>query len=207
MIKAILFDVGGVIYKHPRSPIPIIFSRIYRQPYADVFMVYRNLKRGLFTGKITADQFILTVGRKFDASIPVAEVKELWIKYYRKFAVPDRTVLRYVKKLRQLYRVYLFSNTVALSSDLNEKIGLFKYFDGRFLSFEMRMKKPDPAVYLAVLKHLNLSGDECVFVDDQEGNLRPAHKLGFRTVHFDLTVMEPEKLKEKLIKLKLLPKN
>ena len=47
--------------------------------------------------------------------------------------------------------------------------------------------KPDPRIYLMVTARLGLEPAECVFVDDQPGNIAGAEAVGMRTVWFDVT--------------------
>ena len=46
--------------------------------------------------------------------------------------------------------------------------------------------KPDPRAFAFVTDGLGLPARECVFVDDQERNIRGAESVGFRTIHFDI---------------------
>ena len=60
--------------------------------------------------------------------------------------------------------------------------------------------KPDPQIYKITLKKLNLSAEECVFVDDILNNIEGAKNLGMQGIHFQT----PEKLRKDLIKIGLL---
>jgi putative hydrolase of the HAD superfamily len=54
---------------------------------------------------------------------------------------------------------------------------------GRVLLSELEgVRKPSPLIYRRALEVLDLSGPECVFVDDHARNLPPA-EAGIRTVH------------------------
>ena len=47
--------------------------------------------------------------------------------------------------------------------------------------------KPDPRIYLMVVERLGIPADDCLFVDDQPGNIAGAQAVGMRTVQFDVT--------------------
>ncbi|MBT2677276.1 HAD-IA family hydrolase, partial [Streptomyces sp. ISL-14] len=55
-------------------------------------------------------------------------------------------------------------------------------FDVHVISEQVRMAKPDPAIYQLTLDHLGLPAQACVFVDDHPRNLPPAETLGITTV-------------------------
>jgi epoxide hydrolase-like predicted phosphatase len=56
-------------------------------------------------------------------------------------------------------------------------------FDVVVLSHEVRMRKPEPEIFLLTADRLALRPSECVFVDDVAAYLAPANELGMGTVH------------------------
>jgi putative hydrolase of the HAD superfamily len=44
------------------------------------------------------------------------------------------------------------------------------------------MRKPELKIYRLTLKKLKVKPEECIFIDDKEKNLKPAKKLGIKTV-------------------------
>jgi putative hydrolase of the HAD superfamily len=51
--------------------------------------------------------------------------------------------------------------------------------------------KPDPRAYLLMAERLGVDATECVFIDDQPGNIAGAQAVGMRTVHLDPVDPEP----------------
>jgi putative hydrolase of the HAD superfamily len=45
--------------------------------------------------------------------------------------------------------------------------------------------KPDPRAYLLMAERMGAEPADCVFIDDQPGNLAGAEAVGMRTVHLD----------------------
>lgn len=45
--------------------------------------------------------------------------------------------------------------------------------------------KPDPRAYLLMAERMGVTPEECVFIDDQPGNIAGAQSVGMRTVHLD----------------------
>ena len=52
-------------------------------------------------------------------------------------------------------------------------------FDGGVASCEVKVNKPDPRIYQALLDKYRLRADESIFIDDRAENLLPASALGF----------------------------
>ncbi|MFL5819587.1 MAG: HAD family hydrolase [Solirubrobacteraceae bacterium] len=56
-------------------------------------------------------------------------------------------------------------------------------FDGTVISGEVGVRKPEPRIYAMGAEAIGLAPEQCVFVDDLPGNLKPARELGMATVH------------------------
>jgi 2-haloacid dehalogenase len=60
----------------------------------------------------------------------------------------------------------------------------FDWFDGITLSGEVKLNKPDPAIFNLLLNKIRYSAPECLLIDDSKPNVDSAKKLGFATIHF-----------------------
>jgi HAD superfamily hydrolase (TIGR01509 family) len=78
------------------------------------------------------------------------------------------------------YRTLLLSNTdperFGFARHRFPEVGLFDEF---VLSYELKLLKPDPAIYLAAADRAGNRPDECVFIDDMEENVAGAVAAGF----------------------------
>lgn len=63
---------------------------------------------------------------------------------------------------------------------MHTTLGYDELFDGCFYSYELRVAKPDPAYFTAVLERLGLPGDAVLFVDDNAANVEAARSVGLR---------------------------
>ncbi len=61
-----------------------------------------------------------------------------------------------------------------------QEAAIFDLFDDIVVSGEERLLKPDPAIYELALKRFGLAGEEAIFIDDREDNVRGAEALGIR---------------------------
>lgn len=55
-------------------------------------------------------------------------------------------------------------------------------FDVVVISGELGVRKPAPEIYALATERLGTPPEQCVFVDDLPGNLKPARALGMATV-------------------------
>lgn len=63
---------------------------------------------------------------------------------------------------------------------MHENLGYAQLFDDTFYSYELRVAKPDPAYFRAVLDRLGVPADEVLFVDDNAANVESARGVGLR---------------------------
>ncbi len=108
------------------------------------------------------------------------------------FADRRRLVMEYdyaagwIRELKERgYRVYLLSN---YSQDHFQYISThFNFFgleDGRVISFEEKLLKPDAAIYETLMRRYGLKAEECVFLDDTEENIVGALNVGMKGIVF-----------------------
>lgn len=71
---------------------------------------------------------------------------------------------------------------------------LLKLFDGVVISGQVGVRKPAPEMYLRGAQSVGLAPEQCVYVDDIAGNLKPARELGMTTVHHVATTTTLDEL-------------
>ncbi len=83
---------------------------------------------------------------------------------------------------------------------VRHKFGFFKLFDEIIVSGQVKLKKPDPAIYNLLLQKIHCSPQECLMVDDSPTNVEASRKMGFVSIHFT----SPEQLESELKRLNVL---
>ncbi len=74
------------------------------------------------------------------------------------------------------------------------------WFDEIVLSGEVKVNKPDPAIYHILLERINREPQDCIFIDDSLSNIQAARQLGFQAIHFQ----SPAQLRSDLKKQEIL---
>lgn len=90
---------------------------------------------------------------------------------------------------------------IGLTNFSSEKLALtrpqfpfFRYFHDVIVSGEVKLVKPDPAIYHLTLERIGCQAQECLFIDDSLPNIETARCLGFHAIHFQ----SPEQLQAEL---------
>ena len=185
MIKNIVFDIGNVLVdfrlKEFLADKGFDGPMIKRLLKASVMSPYwERFERADITEQEALDAFV-SLDPEIASELSAAFTDIHGMLQIRDYAVP------WVKSLKEAgYRVYYFSNYSKKAYDeCRDSLAFMEYTDGGFLSFQERMTKPDPQMYLRFLEHFGLFAQESVFIDDTEQNVEVAEKLGFSGIVFE----------------------
>ncbi len=86
-------------------------------------------------------------------------------------------------ELSQRYNLGIIANQSAKTTELLESSGLLQYFSHQKMSAHIGLEKPDPNIFLTVLKDTGAKASESVMVDDNWfRGLVPSRELGMSTV-------------------------
>lgn len=86
------------------------------------------------------------------------------------------------------YRTACLTNNVAGEAPRSDVADVLARFDAVFESSRLGVRKPEPAFYTLACDGLGVEPHECVFLDDLGINLKPARELGMTTIK----VVDPE---------------
>lgn len=81
--------------------------------------------------------------------------------------------------------LYCLSNMPGNKWDsLRARHAFFELFDGIVISGEVKLIKPDPAIFDHLAQRFQIEPQKSIFIDDHLPNIDSAAKLGFKTHHF-----------------------
>ncbi|HEY8476982.1 MAG TPA: HAD family hydrolase [Chloroflexota bacterium] len=110
----------------------------------------------------------------------VAVEEEAWRRAVHLYddALPTLEALR-----RRGYSLGLVSNCSSQAGTAVHRLGLDRWFDAVALSYQVGVMKPDPGIFLAACRQIEVEPRRCVFVADGAFNeLDAARQLGMVTV-------------------------
>ena len=189
MIKNIVFDLGGVIMTIDQDEALRRFKALGLNDAERQLDPYTQT--GIFgdveEGKITAEEFRAELSRLVGRELSFDDCKYCWLGYRKD--VPRRN-LDVLKRLRgEGYRLILLSNTNpfmmswALTKDFDGGTGsLEDYFDSLYLSYKLKVMKPDLTFFKTVVENEKIKPEESLFIDDGPRNVEAARRLGLNTL-------------------------
>ena len=79
--------------------------------------------------------------------------------------------------------IYCLSNDVSeWSIKLRRKFQLDQYIERWFISGDLKVRKPSPNIYDALIREANVKPTQMLFVDDRKKNIAAANEFGIQTV-------------------------
>jgi putative hydrolase of the HAD superfamily len=182
-IRAVLFDLGGVVLESPFPAIRAFEQELGCEPGLVATVVDYSAGTGAFAelerGEIELEEFDRRFREESAArgcEIPGAQL----LTRIRESIPPRPRMLAAVAALRD--QGYL---TGAITNSWQGPDGwelLADRFHVYVDSSVEGIRKPDPAIYLEACRRLGVDPPECVFLDDMGGNLKAALNLGMRTI-------------------------
>jgi 2-haloacid dehalogenase len=183
--QALVFDIGGVLLDwNPRH--------LYKK-------YFNGDSEGMerFLAEIGFNEWNMhqDAGRPF--SIAVAELKsqhpkwaELIEAYHTHWeesinGAIDPTIDILVELREKGYPLFGLSNfSIEKFHLVRNRYEFFNWFEDILLSAEVKLVKPDPRIYQALLDRIQREPGECILVDDSAQNVEAARKLGLDGIHF-----------------------
>ena len=182
MIKAIIFDGGGVIVN--QELLMKKFIKIFKPKNKKKFLHDINIKAiPLCKGKISENEFWIKIADIYGIS-PEKIPKNLWTRDFGKLTKIDRKMVQLIQNLRRSYKIGFVSNTIKPHERINRKRGLFKLFDVIVLSHKIRMTKDDKRIFLITAKKLQVNPKECIFIDDVKDFVNVSKSIGMKGIKF-----------------------
>lgn len=205
MIKAIIFDLGGVLMTDvPLKQIAEELAKKFNLPEDKIHAhLYPTEHWNLLTlGKITEDEywddFLKVLKTREKLEVRSEKLKKELKKKVRSSLFPTDQTTRIIPLLKNHYRLGILSNhSKEWSEYMKQKFELFKFFDQLIFSCDVGFRKPDPRIYEIALESLKCDARECVFIDDKKRNTEGAENLGIKGIVFE----EPAKLVKDLLSL------
>lgn len=191
MIKAIIFDMGGVLVDLDIEDCKKVFKETLG--YDDIDQIIdachqKGIYGDLEEGTLSAEEFrsIVLAGSRSGAT---PEMVDEAMSHILVGIQPYKVQM--LKKLAQEYDLYMLSNNNAICLPYSRAmfaeagIPLEDIFKKCFFSFEMKALKPSAAFYKAVVEQIGLPAEEMFFIDDSQRNVDGSVAAGLPAVYYE----------------------
>ena len=185
-LRSVVFDYGMVLSGQQDPEAHAALQRITGLSLERFESQYWANRHAYDEGKLTG----LAFWRKFleDAALdlPAGTAEELNRWDARMWTTQNAAMLAWQLKLKQrgLLTAILSNMGDNVLENMEREFDWLPRFDVLIWSFQLRIAKPDPAIYLHILKELGTRPEEALFLDDRLVNVEAAQALGMVAIQF-----------------------
>lgn len=178
MIRNILFDMGQVLIRFDQG----FFIRRLGIDGEDMDLLMREVFRSVEW--VQMDRGTLREEEAFEKIAPRLP-ERLHDAAKKLLCMWDRPILEIegmyalVAELKEKgYGIYLLSNASVRQHDYWPRVPASRFFDGKLISADVKVIKPQPEIYRLCLETFGLKAEECFFIDDSPANIEGALNCG-----------------------------
>ena len=189
-IKAVIFDVGGVLVEKVFGPLMDGLAVEYNLNSAALHKYSWSLFDKVNQGEMTEKELFENIIEKFNIPISASllEEKSMQLK-------PIKKVWEYVRELKNRYTLAILSNLgKSWSIAREEQFHISNLFDEVVWSCDLGISKPNKQIFNYLINKLNINPGECVFIDDKQSNINAAQSLGMKGILYQ----NPQQLEQEL---------
>lgn len=178
MIKAVLFDYGGVLSPGGKN-VKLTYSKVLDIPadQLDINEISSEYRRG----EILDEDFFVKLSKHYGTTVTPEQflaASDIFVRYDKVYELADKLRAAGIK-------TGILSNMYKMSAKVLRDQGFYDGFEPILLSCDEGMAKPQPEFYQLALQRLGCLPEEVIFIDDQEKCLPVAEQLGMYVIKAD----------------------
>jgi len=187
VIKNVIFDLGGVLYRLDLARTEDSFKRLQVNPDGDAELEY-HFEEGSATifdrfelGQVSEAEFREELRSRLTIEAGDDDIDEAWNAL---LVSPVEENLELLLRIRGNARIFLLSNTNSIHV---RHVGracpaLFPIFEKVYFSHELGLRKPGREIYEYLLKDAGMKASETLFLDDSVRNVDGARAAGLHAL-------------------------
>ena len=181
MGNTIIFDLGGVLVNLDWDKVCADLQRHSNSGDVRSEVVNGPIVRSAVQGLLSPQPYHEALCRKLQSGLGYKEFVGIW----NGLLSTNYDIIPLVERLKPDHRLILASNTDPIHfAHTIQHVSVLENFESFFLSYEMKLLKPDPEFYRHVLETLAGRNGECVFIDDRVENIESARSVGTTSFRF-----------------------
>jgi HAD superfamily hydrolase (TIGR01509 family) len=183
-IRVILLDFGGVISTEGFQLGILKLSKIYGKSYDDMYEIVGRkalVKSGYINGKGSEKEFWEEIEKELNIDKNLMGCRNLILDNL----VPRKEIIDTIIELKDKFKWGIFSDQTNWIYEVDKKYNFLKYFDYKFISYDLGYTKYDDEFYRIPYKEIKLPAKNILIVDDKQRVLDKAKEFGYKTFRFD----------------------
>lgn len=198
MIKNLVFDFGNVLLlsNFERYLDSIVSDESIKTEFRKV-VFSKEFTQKLDMGYQSSSELFEELMRHHPSLAPYIHIfRERWMEHlFGEMPGMYQLLERYKAKG---YKLYGLSNWSDMIYTVMERFPIFQLLNGRIISCEEHLIKPDTAIYHRLYEKYHLLPSECLFADDKEENIIAAQHTNMKGITFHDALQYESELKRYL---------
>lgn len=179
-----IFDLGGVVVEMESDRLVHQVSQLLGRSFEDVqqAVYHHELLLPFELGRIGARTYYEGLTQR----LQLPWTYEQFVKAWNGIFAENTDVTWIMDRLRKQHKLTALSNTNELHlSYLKQTVPALAWFDDWVVSYEVGLRKPDPAIYQLALKRAGVRAHEAVYVDDRPELVEAGRAVGLTAIRFE----------------------
>jgi len=185
-IRAVILDYGGVVSTPPSSERMALMAAVLGVR-ADLFRTMYPTDRAPYDrGDLSPTTYWLKFADDVHVRLDFTQIEELRRLDVEMWSRVNPQMIRWIECLSEAgLKTALLSNMISdMAVHARKTFSWLNRLTYQVLSCEVRLVKPDRAIYERCLERLRVTPPETLFVDDSEINVQAARALGITSIRF-----------------------
>jgi HAD superfamily hydrolase (TIGR01509 family) len=192
-VQAVLFDLGNVLVDVDVGMFP---QKLGFEEATEIMYLAQDLRAWVLryeAGEFATDLFLAGLQNILGGAYPMRQIREAFQSIVRDPIVGMERLVDIVSRTR---RTALVSNTNEIHHlTAKATVPALVHIQHEYVSYELKVLKPAPGFYRAVIEDLQLKPEEIVFIDDTPDNVAGAEAAGMTGVVFTNAVTLEKQLR------------
>lgn len=185
-VKAVIFDYGEVLTHRPMPEEAACLAASFGVAVDAFPALWEKNRRAFDRGDLTAQAYWSMLAADAGVQLRSREMEEIGNLDVAMWSHINPNMVDWARQLRASgIKIGVLSNMhLGMAAYVRKNFAWLEIFDFLTLSAEVRLAKPEAAIYEHTLRGLGATTGETLFLDDREVNIQAAHALGIRAIRF-----------------------
>jgi putative hydrolase of the HAD superfamily len=184
--RAVILDYGAVLCYEPLPHEIEFMADVFRVSPAQFLPLWAGPRPAYDRGDLSTPEYWAILAREAGVELTPELIEQLSRVDKEMWSRVNTEMIQWLSTLRPAgYQTALLSNMqFDMIAHMRANFPWLSHFDHQIFSAEVRVIKPDAAIYRLCLQRLGVQPHEAIFVDDREENIATARSLGIMSFHF-----------------------
>ena len=185
-ISAVILDYGQVLARCPTVPEFARMAKMFNVSFESFYERWEGSRDSYDRSDVTAEEYWLKLAAQTNSSISREQIEILRQVEIEIWAHTDPDMLDWLSRLHAAgIKTGLLSNMpLDLASHVRKNCKWMENFTFKTFSGEVKLIKPDPAIYKRALDILGRPPERVLFIDDRPENVAGATGVGMQGIRF-----------------------